>query len=172
MSFRVCGGQVFLTLVCMSVASCFAQPAVIETLFDTLPGKGRSEKRALVLNTTASRALAKRPGSATLKNFPLAHGQSADFELSPARIFEPDAKIIAIGPNGRQEELPLGPVRGLRRGDVAGVGLVLGGELEDFPEDHLRFDHVRHVGGGQVEGRHGQGNDQGEAANGCFHGAG
>lgn len=107
MSFRVRGSRVFLTLACMSVASCFAQPAVIETLFDTLPGKGRSEKRSLVLNTTASRALAKKPGSVTLKNFPLAHGQSANFELSPARIFESDAKIVVVGENGRTKELPL-----------------------------------------------------------------
>src|SRR5690606_26322473 len=94
--------------------------AVIETLFDNHPGRGRSGKQSFTLNTTASRALAKRPGSVTVKNFPLAQGQTANFELSPARIFESDAQIIAIGPNGQTEQLPIPAVQAWYGRDLTG----------------------------------------------------
>lgn len=108
----------------MAVATAFAQPVDLPTLFDASPvaSRGRSAGHAKVkLNAQAANALAGQPGKFRVKGVPLADGQLAGFDLEPARLFEADSRITLVKAGGTTESVPLPQTKAWYGRDITGA---------------------------------------------------
>jgi len=120
MTLRACACRVLLTLACLSVASGFAQPVVLETLFDEVPGFARVSRKSFKLNSKAAAAIGGKHEPFELKNFPLANGTTAGFDLSPLELFGPDSKVVLVDKSGTTTSAALPVATAWYGRDIAG----------------------------------------------------
>ena len=107
MSIRACACRVLLTLACLTVASGFAQPVVLETLFDEVPGFARASRKSFKLNPSSAAVIGGKHEPFHLEKFPLANGTTAGFELTPVELFRPESKVVVVEESGTTSSVAL-----------------------------------------------------------------
>jgi len=120
MTLRACACRVLLTLACLSVASGFAQPVVLETLFDEVPGFARAPRKSFKLNSKAAAAMGGKHEPFQLKNFPLANGATAGFDLAPVDLFDVDSKVVLVEQSGTTSSITLPAATAWYGRDISG----------------------------------------------------
>lgn len=115
-----CLCRALCALAYMSVSVCYAQPAVIDSLFDSAPARAMSAHRTFKLNTTASLNLATKADKLTLKSFPLADGSSAGFDLTPMQLYKPGFSMTMVNAGGSTHSVVMPEVQAWRGSELAG----------------------------------------------------